>query len=284
MEIAISAAIAARSAELAISEPISPELVLVDPELRGALQAQALERAPLQLLVNPEPEPSRPPPAPEPAPVALSESPSLSRAAAAPAVVAVPLSEAEPPGARWVLGRPQRYLVRAILPISLVLNAILITLAVSDATVSPPKEGRPALSPAVPDTGKERPSLSAKAKRQPNSTQKAPALGKTSAASNRAARSTAPHLGARDPRLERKLLNLIVQAPAGKLPRALIDSKTGLGKNNLHAVCRRSDGSRSFLCVVQPVRHKPGEGLYVRYRSNRKGTGGTFTSYHYRSG
>lgn len=280
MEIAISPAIAATSPEPAITESISPELVLVDPELRRALRAQALEHAPLQLVVDPEPS------APERAPVALSELRSLPQPAAVPAPVSFPLAEAEPHRARRVLAWPQRYLVRALLPISLVLNAILITLAVSDATVSPqPTTARSAPSAAAPDSDKQTLSPSAKAKRQPTQTRKAANARKPSAgASSGAARRIAPRLGARDARLERKLLNLIVQAPAGKLPRALIDAKTGLAKNNLHAVCRRSGRSRSFLCVVQPARHKPREGLYVRYRSNRKGTGGRFTSYHYRGG
>jgi hypothetical protein len=274
MEIAISPAIAAESPEPAISEPISPELVLVDPELRRALQAQALERASLRLVVSPEP--SRLAQAPDRAAVALSESPWQAQPAAVPAPVSLPLPEAEPRRARRVLAGPRRYLVRAILPISLVLNAILITLAVSDATVSPPPTAAgPSVSRTAPDNNKQTPSPAAKAKRQ--STQ-------TPAAAATERKPTAPRLGARDPRLERKLLNLVVQAPAGKLPRALIDSKTGLAKNNLHAVCRRSGRSRSFLCVVNPTHHKPGEGLYVRYRSNRQGTGGSFTSYQYRGG
>jgi hypothetical protein len=282
MEIAISPAIAWRSPEPSISEPISPELVLVDPGLRRALQAQALERAPLQIVLSPEP--SRV--APEPAPVSLSETASVSRLAAVPAPVPLPLSEAEPPRARRVLASPRRYLVRAILPISLVLNGILITLAVSDATVSPQSTAGPsAVAAAAPDNGKQRPS-SATAKRQPTGTRKAAAARKPSAgARSGAARRTVPRLGARDPRLERKLLNVIVQAPAGKLPRDLINSKTGLAKDNLQAVCRRETGRRSFLCVIRPSGHKPREGLYARYRVNkRKGNGGTFTWYRYRNG
>jgi hypothetical protein len=277
MEIGISPAIAARSPEPepAISEPISPELVLVDPELRRALQAQALERTPLELLADPEP--ARLAPANERAPVARTELSWLPERVAVPAPVPLPLPEAEPPRTRRVRAWPQRYLVRAILAISLVLNAILITLAVSDATVAPQSVARP------PDNDKQTPSLSAKAKAQPTRTRKAAAArNPTGGASTGAARRTTPRLGARDPGLERKLLNLIVQAPAGKLPRVLIDAKTGLAKNNLQAVCRQSGSSRSFLCVVEPAHHKPGEGLYVRYRSNRKGTGGRFTSYHYR--
>lgn len=272
MEIAISPAIAAGSPEPAISEPISPELVLVDPELRRALQADALERAPLRLVT---PEPSWWPRVSEPSPVAPAESPSQAQANV-PGPVPLPLREVEPPPTRRALDRPRRYLVGAVLPISLVLNAILITLAVSDASVSPqPTAAEPGLSAAAPDSGKPAPSLSAKAKRE--STQ-------TPGAVVTQGRPTSPRLGARDPRLERKLLSLIVQAPAGKLPSALIDSKTGLAKNNLHAVCRRETGRGSFLCLIQPARHKPGEGLYARYRVTRKGKGGTFTWYHYRSG
>src|SRR5919204_1930185 len=264
MEIATSPDLAARSPDSAISEPISPELVLVHPELRRALQA----RAPLRLVAN-----RRPAEAPDRDPVALSESRSQAQPAAVPVPVSLPLPEAHPPRARRVLAGPRRYLVLAILPISLVLNAILITLAVSDATVSPESTvAPPSLSATAPDNGKRTPPVAAKAKRQPNRTRKA---------ATTEPKRTVPRLGARDARLERKLLNLIVQAPAGKLPRVLIGAKTGLAKNNLHAVCRREWGRRTFLCLVQPAKHKPGEGLYARYRPNRTGTGGTFSWYSY---
>lgn len=81
--------------------------------------------------------------------------------------------------------------------------------------------------------------------------------------------------------VERKVLALVVQSPVGKLPAALIDRHTGLAKNNLQAVCRISQRS-SFLCVVRPARHKPNEGLYVRYRPRRNGVG-VFTWHRYRN-
>jgi hypothetical protein len=147
--------------------------------------------------------------------------------------------------------------------------------------VSPtPTAAGPPLGAAAAENNRLTPSPAAKAKAKA----KRRSTQTRGAAAGTQRQPTAPRLGPRDPRLERKLLNLIVRAPAGKLPRKLINSKTGLAKNNLHAVCRRSGGSRSFLCVVQPSHHKPGEGLYVRYRSTRKGAGGTFTSYHYRRG
>jgi hypothetical protein len=51
--------------------------------------------------------------------------------------------------------------------------------------------------------------------------------------------------------VERNVLALVVQSPAGKLPPTLIDRQTGLAKNNLPAVCRRTRNSRSFRCIVE---------------------------------
>ena len=96
-----------------------------------------------------------------------------------------------------------------------------------------------------------------------------------------AARTDVAARGARNAKVERRILRVVVASPTGKLPRALIDSKTGLAKNGLQAICRRESG-RSFLCLVRPAKHKPGEGLYARYRVNRKGNGGTFSWYRYR--
>lgn len=247
MEIANSPAIAAAIPDPVISEPISPELVLVDPELRRAV----LERERLQVV--PAPEHPVPEPAVEPEPVARPmvvalppPSPTIPRQ------VLLPPLEPRPPS------RTRRYLTRAVLPLSLALNAILIAFVVSDARNSPQASpAPPVLEVTVPAKSGQKPK---------------PAAPRT------------PARHPRNPALERKLLNLVVQEPRGKLPRALIDSKTGLAKNGLQAVCRRGGSRRSFLCVVQPAKHKPGEGLYVRYRLNRKGNGGTFSGYRYRNG
>jgi hypothetical protein len=64
---------------------------------------------------------------------------------------------------------------------------------------------------------------------------------------------------------EQAVLSLVVKSPSSRLPGSLVDQTTGVPKNNLQAVCRGAAG-RSFLCVVRPAIHKPGEGLYVRYR------------------
>jgi hypothetical protein len=82
--------------------------------------------------------------------------------------------------------------------------------------------------------------------------------------------------------VERQVLAILIRSPKGKLPPRLIDRATGLPKNNLQAVCR-AHGLRSLLCIVRPARHRPGEGLYVRYRRNRNGHG-VFTWDRYREG
>ncbi len=280
MEIAISPAIAQGSPEPAVAEPISPELVLVDPELRRALQAQALARPPLQVVPDEEPllrEPSRP----LKAPVATPAEPEP------PAVLwTVPPLLAEPevpqPEAQGALAWVRRRVVPTLLPISLALNAILIAFVISDATARQSSSSPPPLTTALPSAGsQQKPAPKPDRHRRQSgkgSTHKAP-THKSPAPKTRTAKartSQVPHRRASaagvvsNVVIERKLLTLIVQSPAGKLPRALIDPKTGLAKNNLQAVCRRENGSRSFLCVVQPAQHKSGEGLYVRYRLNRK--------------
>jgi hypothetical protein len=83
--------------------------------------------------------------------------------------------------------------------------------------------------------------------------------------------------------VERKLLSVIVQSPAGKLPPALINKRTGLAKNNLQAVCTRSSDSRSFLCVVKSALRPAAGRVYALYRPTQKGRG-SFTWYRSRSG
>jgi hypothetical protein len=82
--------------------------------------------------------------------------------------------------------------------------------------------------------------------------------------------------------VERKLLSAIVQSPAGKLPPALINRRTGLAKNNLQAVCTRGDDSRTFLCVVKSALQPAAGTVYAYYHTTKKGRG-RFTWYRSRS-
>jgi hypothetical protein len=242
-------------------EPISPELVLIDPELRRALQARPLERPPLQLVRDAPPALSAPsresePPPPSPLPLSLA----LQLAAAPPR----PARRAD----RWA----RRRLVPILLPLSLALNAALIASAVSDSTASQPAATPPPVTTAVP-----KPSGSAAARQPVRRT-----AGRKTAAGRPAASRVSPR-GARNAQAESRILRLLVASPAGKLPPALIDSNTGLAKNNLQAVCRLDGGPGSFRCLVRPQRHKAGEGLYVRYRTTAGGRA-RITWSRYRSG
>jgi hypothetical protein len=241
-------------------EPISPELVLIDPELRRALQARPLERPPLQL-VREEP-PALRGPAPEPGPP---------RPVLLPLSLALERPETFPHNARRARGRLRRRLVPILLPMSLALNAALIASAVSDSTSS-----QPAPTPASVTTATSKPSGSRRAHKP------AGRAGGSKAAAGTAVAARPPVSGARNAKVERRILGFLVESPAGKLPAALIDPNTGLAKNNLQAVCRRN-GPGSFLCLVRPQRHKPGEGLYVRYRAT-PGRPARITWYRYRNG
>jgi hypothetical protein len=80
--------------------------------------------------------------------------------------------------------------------------------------------------------------------------------------------------------VERKVVALILSAPARKLPRNFIDPITGLVKNNVQVVCRKRK-LRSFLCAVSLPADSASKALYVRYRTGKNGNG-LFTWYGYR--
>ena len=91
----------------------------------------------------------------------------------------------------------------------------------------------------------------------------------------RSASSAAPavRMPARLPRktlVERKLVSLVLSAPARKLPRAFVDQKTGLVRNNVQVVCRAAK-RRSYLCTVRLAKAHRGKVLVVRYRTTRVG-------------
>ena len=265
-----------------MSEPISPELVLVDPQLARA------ERARLLALTYVE---SAPPLVEPELPVqvsaahvrALEAQMGVLRAQVQALEGGVHALEAQVPNAEqpdsW---RLSKRVASVVLPISLIVNAILIAVALADSHV-----GQASSTPATADTTRAALRLPRTSARQPSKSKaplrakKSPAQPKKAAPKRRARRRAAvirPTIGA----VERKVLSAVVQSPTGKLPARLIDRKTGLAKNVLQAICRRS-ATGSLVCIVRPTRHKSGEGLYVRYRAGRNGRG-TFTWYRYRHG
>jgi hypothetical protein len=260
VRIAKSSAIAASIPGVNALEPISPELVLVDPELARVARARLPEGPPRS------------------APAAVETTRTLLEPAPAQAPAPTSTEEVQPPS---VSERQPRHVLLspALLLVSVFVNIVLISLAVSDARVDQPYQTSTVpvrLPPEIPAV--------------PPSRSRSPAPKTTGAKQRTAPKSqTKPTKGARAGvvhetagAVERKVLGIVVQAPAGKLPPALIDPRTGLAKNNLQAVCRRSS-ARSFLCIVRPARHRPTEGLYVRYRPGRAG-GSAFTWNRYRTG
>jgi hypothetical protein len=71
--------------------------------------------------------------------------------------------------------------------------------------------------------------------------------------------------------VERKVVALILSAPARRLPPDLIDSTTGLVKNNVQVVCSKTGQRRTFLCVVRLPSDLSSKALYVRYRTDKNG-------------
>ena len=82
--------------------------------------------------------------------------------------------------------------------------------------------------------------------------------------------------------VERKVVSLILSAPARKLPRNFTDPITGLVKNNVQVVCRKKQHQRrSFLCAVRLPSGRTSKALYVRYQTDKSGHG-AFKWYGYR--
>jgi hypothetical protein len=244
-------------------EPISPELVLVDPDLATRIRAVPAERP------RPEPKPT------------LGDDAAAQRAGGA--------------DVRAGSTRAFKRLSAVLLGIGLMATGFLAAAAVSGTKSEPqsPPDGGAALAPettraaSVRTAGRRR---SASATRttvrarpvgKPKQRRAANANRRRSAPPKRRKQSTAKVAAETSASVERKLLTVIVQSPAGKLPPALIDGKTGLAKNNLQAVCTPSSNARSFVCVVTSAIQPGAPPVYALYRPTRTGRGG-FTWYRSR--
>lgn len=212
-----------------MSETVSPELVLVDPELRK--KAIAL----------------------------LNELPTPPDALLRPALAATPPAPPRqvprrPPGG-LEQEQPRRPAARRVAPLlvpALLVFGVVVAIAASEIQRDAPTLAPTRVQPAQPHRRVSTPN-------PPN-----PRRTTTARA------------------VERLVLAELVVAPKGKLPRGLIDRTTGLARNNLQAVCRRS-AAQAFSCVVRPLHHAKGEGLRVRYLRRRDG-GGTLTWSRYVGG
>jgi hypothetical protein len=248
-------------------EPISPELVLVDPDLATRVRAVPAER--------PSPGPKR----------TLGDDAAAQRAGGADVR----------PGSTLAFKR----LSAVLLGIGLMACGFLAAAAVSGTNSEPqpvsPPDGGAALAPDVvtqPATvGTVRRQRAASAARTTVRARPAAKPRRRADANRRSnvaprrrrqtpARAAAAETSAA---VERKLLTVIVQSPAGKLPPALIDGKTGLAKNNLQAVCTPSSDAQSFVCVVTSAIQPGAPPVYAHYRPTRSGRG-AFTWYRSRTG
>jgi hypothetical protein len=218
-------------------EVISPELVLVDPELARAERARLVERARVAEIIDAE---------------ALRLA--VARAIRS-EVEAEFLAERKPVSTS--APRYRRYVLQTALLLGLLATGSALAVFVSGnrhqgtsqaAFVTPPSPTPPLSTSALSDVRPQgRRTAAAKAPRLP---------------------ADAPTKAA----LEQRILLLIVGAPRAKLPADLVDPTTGLVKNNLQVVCRPARATRSFLCVARLAGERQAR-LLVRYRAKKGGEG-----------
>lgn len=236
------------SASAVQPEPVSPELVLIDPELARRERARLEEKAYLASVL--ERPVLTPPVAPEPAPAVLDvHNASTWR------------------DWREAASFAKRRLVPAVLLCSLLGNGFLVAELVA-------RRGEEAAQVAVRMVTLTQSVASAPSSAVLRSVPNMPAAVRPSTA-------TATTVGPTTKRIvESKVVALILSAPAQKLPRDFIDPTTGLVKNNVHVVCNKRK-QRSFLCAIRLPSQNAGKALYVRYRTRQDGRG-VFRWYGYK--
>jgi hypothetical protein len=244
-------------------EPVSPELVLIDPELARRERARLEEKAYLRSVLD---------------------VPALRRAVE---IQPAPDEEAvrDP---RWLTATTfaRRRVVQAALLSSLLVNGFFVAdlvtrkgdaatqVAVRMVTLTEVQPTSSAIS-TVPAGKQEGSSAS-----EISTTASSPFLGSTGEQKAPRAKTSATHLLAKSI-VERKVVSLILTAPARKLPRNFIDGSTGLVKNNVQVVCRKRKHA-AFLCAVRLPSQSTSKALYVRYSAGKSGRG-EFRWYGYKN-
>jgi hypothetical protein len=241
-------------------EPVSPELVLVDPELAQAERARLASRDNVSGLVGDRAVST----AARPAPVfRRAQAIAPTRPLEEDAEIRI-YEEPAPPAA---VGGGRRRFRNALLTVSLMANAVLISVVVAGS-----RENQPVSAfPATLSKGRETSAHTTTAAKTPRSSSPTKRV-------KRQRRRAPKTVG----EVERMILTAVAESPKGKLPPSLINPATGLAKNNLQSVCHASIGA-SFSCLIRPARHRPTEGLYVRYRPASSGRW-TLKWYPYRHG
>jgi hypothetical protein len=221
---------------------VSPELVLVDPELARTERAQLEERAKLAAYAAPLLPPST-----------LPEDPIVHAAAAA---------DDGPKG----VARVRRRLRPATVLVVLLFAALIAGGAAAAWSLAGGRGGATSRQQAVPIAAPPAGLHKVKAAVvRPGSPGVAWHAHRTSYVGRTNLLGSA-HL------LEGPLLALLAGAPASKLPRQLVDVGRRTARSDLRALCRRS-GALTLSCVIRSPRRPPNEGLYVRYRMHLNGKG-----------
>jgi hypothetical protein len=222
----------AASAEGSTVLEISPELVLVDPELAAVARLRLAEEAAAREAAATRPA-SRPSP-----PVVLD--------------LATPRPPAPAPvRARTIARETAARLTPTLLLVSLLLNLVFAASLFAGNSEAPTLETAPA-------------TVTVRSKGTPSRATRPRAAPKPRPTSRTSTVVAPPSSGPTKGDAERAVLQMAQRYGATKAAK-LVDPATGLLRNNVQAVCRPSTG-RSFLCVVRPAHHRRGEGLYVRYR------------------
>lgn len=235
-----------------LPEPVSPELVLVDPELARRERARLAERAELAAIASAAT-----------ARGVVEREPLL--AAAAP----------RGPERRGLAELSRRRLLPAVVMLSLFANGLVAADLVTGVGRGASSEDRVAVRVVT---------LGQASSGAPTTSLTSVGVKTTAASASPSAITPEPSSlrGGTKAAIERRLASLIISAPVRKLPRRFLDASTGLVKNNVQVVCRQRS-PRSFLCVVRLPGGALNEGLYVRYRSGRNGRG-VFTWYGHKPG
>jgi hypothetical protein len=249
------------------SHEISPELVLVDPELaavaRTSLALQA-EKAPLAA-VPPSPAPPELRAAAVPRYFPL-EVPQFVHSAAAPAD--------EPPRGWEAVAAAASHLFTLVTPALLFLS-FLVNLALAGALFAgggdaPHLESSSALVERIsrqsPEPAGETPAV-VQTSTQPSSRKTGRARAQSKGTAKvRAARARAQARAQAKASAERTVLTLLQTTPKGRIA-ALIDPRSGLLRNNVQAVCRRLPARHvaSFVCAIRVAGAPRRSSVYVRY-------------------
>jgi hypothetical protein len=187
---------------------------------------------------------------------------------------------------RWLTATTlgKRRIVQAALLASLLVNGFFVADLVT-------RDGDAATQVAVRTvTLTEIPSTSSAISTVPTGTQEGPSAAEVSTTASSPSLLSTGKLKARAKAtailpakgvVERKVIFLVLAAPARKLPRGFIDPTTGLVKNNLQVVCRKKEHA-AFLCAVRLPSESTSKALYVRYSAGKSGRG-EFRWYGYKN-